>query len=285
MNRETREALNALNRRFYRRHAAAFDGSRHAPWQGWRRVVELLPVTGALTVLDVGCGNGRFGVLLGDRLGAERLHYRGVDSSLPLLVRARRRLGRGGAWMGLELVVQDVVQVPPSVWARPPRRCGGGWGLITAFGLMHHLPGRLQRLGFLEALARQLAPGGLLAVALWRFGEDPRFERRRIPWEVYNASVAPAARVDPAELEAGDRLLRWGSNAEGDGDDPAVPVAEGAWRYCHAVDREEEGELVAGLEPLASPVHTFDADGRSGRLNRYLLFQRSAGAVGGGGDR
>jgi SAM-dependent methyltransferase len=282
MDHQTQGILNALNRRFYRRFAGAFDTSRHAPWQGWGRIVGALEGQdgeGPLPVLDVGCGNGRFGALLAERWGASRLIYRGVDSSLELLDRARRRpAAMDGAWGWLEFVEADVLEEPVEEWAqRSAGQDAGqepGWGLIAAFGLMHHMPARHRRRRLLEDLALRLAPGGVLAVALWRFGADPRFERRRIPWARYNEAAPAAERLDEAQLEPGDWLLRWGSSPEGDGEDPAVPVGEGAFRYCHAVGEDEEEELIAALEPQAPLWRRFDADGRSGRLNRYLLFRR-----------
>jgi len=281
MNRSTQQALNALNHRFYQRFAGAFDQSRHAPWAGWQRVIDGVVAgssprhDGPLRVLDVGCGNGRFGELLARRLGAGRLAYRGVDASVALLARARSRLeGVAGApWGGLQLAELDLIaeglegtgDADPSEQRR--------WDLIAAFGLLHHLPGRVWRRSFLEGLARRLAPGGVLAVAIWRFGEDPRFVRRRLAWAAYNRGVPATERVDEGDLEPGDWLLRWGSSPEGEGDDPAVPGTAGACRYCHAVDAAEEAELVAVLEPVAPLMDRFDADGRSERLNRYLLFR------------
>ena len=278
MEPRTQEILNALNRRFYRRFAGAFDQSRHAPWAGWQRVVEevaaaapVLRTGGGLRVLDVGCGNGRFGSLLARHLGAPRLTYLGIDASAELLAAARHRLeGAADApWAALRLEEHDVLT------GDTLEALGEGqtWDLIAVFGLLHHVPGRGQRRELLRTLAGRLAPGGVLAVALWRFGEDPRFARRRLPWEVYNRSVPAAERVDRSTLEDGDWLLRWGASPDGDDDDPALPAVEGAYRYCHAVDLEEEAELVAALEPLAPLSARFDADGRTGKLNRYLLFR------------
>src|SRR5664279_238076 len=82
----TIRTLNDLNRRFYETVAADFDATRQTAWQGWDPLVRYLKPP--LTVLDVGCGNGRFGVFLADRLGKTGLHYHGIDSSAILLGRA-----------------------------------------------------------------------------------------------------------------------------------------------------------------------------------------------------
>jgi hypothetical protein len=43
-------------------------------------------------------------------------------------------------------------------------------------------------------------------------------------------------------------------------------------RYCHHTDEAEEARLLADL-PL-EPRLAFVSDGRSGRLNRYRVFER-----------
>ena len=62
MNRVTVERLIALNREFYRSRAAEFDVSRRNPWPGWARVLDAIDRTRNVAILDVGCGNGRFGL-------------------------------------------------------------------------------------------------------------------------------------------------------------------------------------------------------------------------------
>src|SRR5215470_16260923 len=89
MDEATIRALNAINRRFYETVVADFDSTRQMPWEGWERIVPLLQSSALLSVLDVGCGNGRFGRFLADRLGKDRLKYVGLDSSAALLERAK----------------------------------------------------------------------------------------------------------------------------------------------------------------------------------------------------
>jgi 2-polyprenyl-3-methyl-5-hydroxy-6-metoxy-1,4-benzoquinol methylase len=66
VNDATRERLNTINREFYRVTAHDFDETRGQPWPGWKRVLPYLKLP--LSVLDVGCGNGRFGVFLAQNL-------------------------------------------------------------------------------------------------------------------------------------------------------------------------------------------------------------------------
>ena len=247
MDPSTQAALRHINRDFYIRYAADFDRTRHpGGWPGWQRVVEAAPrPTGRpLRVLDLGCGNGRFALFL-DRnpeLRSERpFDYLGIDSSAELIERAHS----AGADRGHIRFERDDIET------RPPDEATHD--LVTLFGVVHHLPGFDNRRRALERAAAALAPGGLLAVTCWQFADDARFESRQLDW-------GPDAGVDPAELEPGDHLLRWG------------PGDSGARRFCHHTDERELDHLVEGL-PLAEHAR-YRADGPGDRQNLYWLGAR-----------
>ena len=257
MHPSTQAALRRINRDFYDRHAADFDRTRHpGGWPGWRRVLEAATVRlqaadtaeasetrRPLRVLDVGCGNGRFALFL-DRnpdLRSERpFNYLGIDSSAELIERARSACADRGH-IRFEVADLEVANLEPT------------FDFVTLFGVVHHLPGFDNRRRALERAAVALAPGGLLAVTCWQFTDDPRFESRRLDW-------GPDAGVDPAELEPGDHLLRWG------------PGDPGARRYCHHTDEDELDRLVGGL-PLTETAR-YRADGAGDRQNLYWLGAR-----------
>jgi SAM-dependent methyltransferase len=258
MDEKTARALNAINRDFYRDRAAEFSETRTAPWPGWlelqRRLGPRLPQR-ELDVLDVGCGNGRFGAFLAEA-GADcprETHYVGIDSSEPLLEVVRRRsLGLAS----VETACVDVVETPPSEFL-PDR----SFTLIAVFGLLHHIPAERTRAALLHALGERLQPGGFLALAIWRFEANERIRGRSLPIEDWNR-VADEP-LDASQLEPGDRLLRWGLEPH-------------CVRYCHHMDDAEAARLLAGtrLEICAQ----FDADGRDEGLNRYFVL-RSRGTA------
>ena len=70
--------------------------------------------------------------------------------------------------------------------------------------------------------------------------------------------------IDPEQLEEGDHLLRLGRSRRS---------RPSALRYSHHTSPEEAARLVE--DRPASIVDTFDADGRGGRLNLYLVLRRS----------
>ena len=139
-----------------------------------------------------------------------------------------------------------------------PSRGANSHACVAAFGVLHHIPGASRRRQLLERMVERLGPGGLLTLAFWDFGADPRFAERELSVPEYNRTAT--RHLDPEQLEPGDTLLRWGQPG---GD---------ALRYCHWVDEDEERELLEGLGLL--PVAAFASDGRSQALNRYRVLAR-----------
>lgn len=201
-----------------------------------KRALDELPDRPA-RILDVGCGHGRFGALVAERFPACRYH--GVDASAELLEIARGRtdLPAVSRWDQLDLIFEN---------ERLPE---GPFDLVSMFAVIHHVPGEARRAALLRTLAERLAPGGTLAVAFWRTTGDEA--RRHVDW----SSVG----IDASELEAGDRLQSFDSDA-------AVP------RYAHFADESELERLQAACElPLQL---RFDSDGNERVSNAYLLWRR-----------
>ncbi len=245
MDEVTAQRLNAINRAFYEATADEFDASRAEAWAGWRRLLPVLrPLTLApLRVLDVGCGNGRFGVFLAEALRC-RLSYHGVDSSAALLERARAALtARENVSAAFSQV--DLLDSPHFEEV---------YNLIVLIAVLHHIPGRARRADLVRMLADRVQSSGLLIFTSWRFYEFPRFQRRLLPWD-----ADLAERVEP-----GDYLLDWRRGRHAD-----LP----ALRYCHAIDDEEEAALISasGLRPIMA----FRADGEGDRANSYIVLRKT----------
>lgn len=247
MRPDTIQRLNALNRRFYADRATSFDDARQQGWPGFAQVIERWRRSGRkrMSVLDLGCGNGRFGEYLLRHWPAP-VHYTGVDQSSALLALARQRLRR---FDGVTLRRLDLIEGTLGGL----RRYDG----VVAFGLMHHVPGYVTRQRLLRWAVTALAPGGTLAVTFWRFSDRPRFRRKLVAWTAPHPFITPG--LDVGDLEPGDHLLRWGK--EGD-----------AVRYCHHPSRLEIGRLATSV--TAALVDRFRTDGAGGDLNHYLIFER-----------
>ncbi|MCY4465799.1 MAG: class I SAM-dependent methyltransferase [Chloroflexi bacterium] len=208
MDESTALRLNAINNAFYRQISRDFDASRRRPWSGWTRLLRSvrLPVG---SVLDIGCGNGRFGRFMTDQQ-TQQFDYCGIDSSADLLAYASAHL-QGFSHVRADLLARDILMQP---W---PQRSAQ---LVVLFGLLHHVPGLERRRSLLRAAADCVLPGGWLAFTAWRFLESARFQRRIVPWS------------DEFQVEAGDYLLDWRRGSR-------------AIRYCHHIDDAEHESLIA----------------------------------------
>ncbi|HEX9013252.1 MAG TPA: hypothetical protein VF813_07040, partial [Anaerolineaceae bacterium] len=121
---------------------------------------------------------------------------------------------------------------------------------VTAFAVLHHLPGEELRRGLLrllrEVLSNSTSPAPVFYHSEWQFLSSPRLAARSLPWE--GAGISPD-RVDP-----GDTLLDWRRDGTG-------------FRYVHAFTEAELSTLAedSGFKIL----ETFYADGENGRLGLY----------------
>ncbi len=255
MKDETLRTLNTINRAFYRDSASSFDATRDAPWPGWQPLLPLLKLQEDVPVriLDLGCGNGRFAHFLSREL-SHPFDYTGLDASDPLLqlaiqhAPATSNIKQGQA---LHFGHWDFVEDPP-----PPLLTHSGFNFIGVFGVMHHVPSAARRRALVHWLVERVASQGLLAFAFWQFADEARFAQRILPWD----PLTDYPELDENDLEPGDHLLRWGQG-------------DTAYRYCHHVAPAEQEELFSdlGLEPVAD----YRADGREGRLNRYLILRKT----------
>lgn len=238
----TRQCLNQLNREFYRITATEFDATQGVSWPGWEQVLRALHDyialhnPAALRVLDVGCGNGRFGLFLAEHLDIP-ITYHGVDNSAELLARARLALA-SQANLSIELHERDILAQDI-----PDDPCD----LVALFGVMHHIPGAVQRQALVNALVARAKPGGLVAFSTWRFYEFERFRKRIVPWP------------EGITVETHDYLLDWRRG-------------ERALRYCHYVDDAEHQALAA--HPDVDVLATYRADGFTGAVNAYSILRR-----------
>lgn len=226
--------MNLLNQEFYRITATHFNATRQQAWQGWLSIPEHL--TTPLHVLDLGCGNGRFAVFLRENLQGD-LMYTGIDSDADLLDYAGESMGN----INHTLIKADLLNDP-----LPDKQ----YDLVVLFGVMHHIPGNVERAAFLQSVASHVNSGGLLIFACWRFLDADSLKKRIVPWP------------EDMEREDHDYLLDWRRG-------------EHALRYCHYVDDDEHQRLIAATG--MHEVRSYRADGRNGQLNQYSILQRLPG--------
>ena len=239
--------LDAVNRRFYAQHSKGFDKTRKAPWPGWFKLIPTLHSYAPTSVIDVGCGNGRFAQFLADHLhGQPPLHqYIGLDREPNLLDIGRHHaLPFAASWCQWDWMKNHDVPI------------NAGANLIVAFGVMHHIFGYRERLSFLARLGAALQPNGLLIVSTWDFGREPRYQKKYL----CKSSICQDLGIRPASLETHDYFLGFGNQQN-------IP------RYCHWANDEEMSRVQLDLarhcphlKAVPSPVDPDD-------LNRYWIWQ------------
>ncbi|HRQ40540.1 MAG TPA: class I SAM-dependent methyltransferase [Chloroflexota bacterium] len=233
MRPEVVEKLLALNRHFYEANAVDFSQSRQGINPGFARVRELLPQP-CPRLLDVGCGNGRFGQYAQQQaIGA----YVGVDFSGSLLEVARAQVV--GEFHGRDLTQPGCLNDL------------GQFDAIVCLAVLHHIPGRDNRRQLLAAMGERLGADGRLFLSTWQFATNPRQQRKIRPWSEISLS--------PADVEPGDYLLTW-------------QRGDFAYRYACHIDAAAVTHLAvdAGLRV----DQQFKSDGREGDLSLYTVLEK-----------
>lgn len=238
MQKDVIKILIDLNRTFYQTFAEEFSATRQRLQPGVLRILD--QVSGLEQILDLGCGNGGLAEELNSR-GHQGI-YIGLDSNRELLKMAREGIPDSSSFTFLE---RDLTHPD---WDQDLPR--GGFDLIIAFAVLHHVPGTRLRRQILEKIRALIAAEGRFVHSAWQFTNSPRLRDRIQPWE---KAGLQASQVDP-----GDYLVDWRLGGEG-------------LRYIHLFDHSE-------LEILAQQtgfeiVNIFSSDGEGGSLGLYQIWK------------
>jgi tRNA (uracil-5-)-methyltransferase TRM9 len=235
----TAARLIELNRDFYDRFGGPFSATRKRIQPGVRQVLDILK--GDESMLDLGCGNGELACQL-----AKRGHsgsYLGVDFSMPLLRDAESLPEDFSA----RFVEADLTRLSAF---RDQLAVPGGWSVITAFAVLHHIPSFELRLSILRIVRQLLKDEGLFIHSNWQFLNSKKLKARIQPWE--------AVAISSSAVDAGDYLLDWRSGGKG-------------LRYVHHFDENELDELAKASGFNVSKK--FYSDGDGGRLGLYQIWK------------
>jgi tRNA (uracil-5-)-methyltransferase TRM9 len=239
MDSSTVNHLIEINRDFYTRFGDSFSATRHRIQPGVRRVLDMLK--GDESILDLGCANGEFARELAKR--GHHGSYLGVDFSLPLLQDAASQPdGFSARFVQVDLTQLSTFSDQLSV--------AGGWSVITAFAVLHHIPSTELRLSILRIVNQLLKKDGLFIHSNWQFLNSEKLKARIQDWSKANLS---AHDVDP-----NDYLLDWRNGGEG-------------LRYVHHFGERELNELAPASN--FQVIGTSYSDGKQGNLGLYQIWK------------
>ena len=262
MDPEFAQDICELNNHFYRTWANSFSDTRHNAWPGWIRCLEESGLTSQphpdqlpLHVLDVACGNLRFESHLARSMPNAVIEVQALDACNELAQSSIQLPSNAFA----SFTHCDVMEELQSGTLADALRFDTWADLSVSFGFLHHIPLPEWRETFLQTLIRATKPGGFSCVSLWRFLTDEGLAAKA---KTSTASGIAELGYPEEQFGKGDCLLGWRNEA-------------GAYRYCHSFSDEEIDDLASAIADEACLKARFQADGRTGTLNEYLVFQRA----------
>ncbi len=206
----------------------------------------------AITILDLGCGNGNILKEL-VKIGFSG-SYCGVDFSDHLIEKSRQayRELEGKAAFKADFSVFDLIQ---SDWTDFP--AAGEWEVILAFAVLHHIPGMGERKKLFQNIHALLKPAGKFIFSVWQPQNSRRLLKRFQNWE--------QAGLTEADVENGDILMDWKADES--------QINGVGYRYVHLYSIEELERSAA--EMGCSVEDSFYSDGKEGNIGLYQVWKKA----------
>lgn len=143
----------------YDKIASDFSASRKYIWPDLLPFLKDIPAE--VSVLDLGCGNGRLLNGLPDKI-----NYLGIDQSQELLNKALL------LHPNKNFIVADITK--EKTWHNLP-----AYDYIFCIAVMHHLPTYQQQVFLLKKIKKHLKPGGKVLITAWNLWQ-PKFLKHHL---------------------------------------------------------------------------------------------------------
>ncbi len=137
-----------------------FDPTRPHPWPETVEFVKTLPK--GISILDLGCGNGRNSVFLAEQV----FQVVGIDFSINMLKIATQKSTEIENENRLTFIQGDIMELPFR---------SSTFDAALFIAALHHIPNESYRVRALEELYRSLKSGAKVLISVWAF-DQPRFQ-------------------------------------------------------------------------------------------------------------
>jgi cyclopropane fatty-acyl-phospholipid synthase-like methyltransferase len=228
--------LNQLTKEFYEQCAKYWNNSPEYEWAGWSLLQNVWK--NGTSVLDLGCGSGRFGHYLGRQGELEISSYTAVDATDFYVQHVKSHPVSG-------ITHQSVIQQDlfTESWSTLPTA-----DIVVAFGLLHHVP-IAYRPHFFTELYNILNSNSKCILTTWQYLDNPRLKKK----------ILQDHELQVKDSESTDNILSW-------------TVGQYGERYSHHWEIEEVIETAAKYKLQATFLPN-PSEAENG-LNNYFLIQK-----------
>ncbi len=264
MKTSTIETLIELTSQFYSTQAQSFSATRHNGWEGWERVMQAVETQLAddtsssketYSILDLAAGNLRFEHVIAGKFPNLLIDVDAIDGCDNLLDNSPFEFGENITIHPEKVDIINALMNDKSI-------ASGSHNLSCSYGFMHHIPTYELHLAALNQLIDSTKEDGLIAVSFWQFMDDEKFASKAQSAHDKALEDLTNQGIDlKTELDENDYLLGWKEESH-------------TYRYCHHFTDDEVAKLVEDVSDRAELIETYQADGKTHQMNRYIIFKK-----------
>ncbi len=146
------QKLIEINKNFYENYAESFNKSRKNFWSEFDVILKYIKNTDS--VLDIGCGNGRFSKFF------NKDKYLGIDFSDSLLKKAKAH-NPLYKYLNIDITKND--------WEK---KLNKKLDMAILIAVIHHCPSFKLRIKILEEIKTIMNKNAIIVISLWHFNKD-----------------------------------------------------------------------------------------------------------------
>ncbi len=165
----------------YEKISEEFDKTRNLPWEEFEEFLRVIKNNQSL--LDLGCGNGRFYEFIKDK---RKVNYLGLDNSKSLLVKAKKEHPEA------KFIKGNLLNIPSKK----------KFDVIVSIASFHHIPSKKLRKKVLIEIQKKLKKNGIFILSVWNLFQ-PKY--KKYVWKSRIKSILSLKKYDFR-----DTFIPWG---------------------------------------------------------------------------